>query len=201
MVTAWSPLLGLGALFSVLLFASAFPGRDLLQSAPLQPAFFVVGPFCGHVCVQHPTSRQLLNVAYDAGKSVNNLPLVQGSGSTAAAAVWRSIIANASATGNAPMSLTYDAVGSGQVRHQNICVPCNDHSLLSAPLHVMHKLSCHYTDKAHICRVRRISSAGHTTMLSAMCPSQQARTTHWSARLCRCPLPSAPWMRYTPSRV
>ena len=47
---------------------------------------------------------------------MNNLPLVQGSGSTAAAAVWRSIIANASATGNAPMSLTYDAVGSGQVR-------------------------------------------------------------------------------------
>ncbi|EIE23925.1 periplasmic binding protein-like II [Coccomyxa subellipsoidea C-169] len=47
-------------------------------------------------------------------KSVSNLPLVQGSGSTAASTLWRSIIANASATGNAPFSLTYDAVGSGQ---------------------------------------------------------------------------------------
>nr|QOL01141.1 putative extracellular protein CSOL_064 [Pseudococcomyxa simplex] len=47
-------------------------------------------------------------------KSVSNLPLIQGSGSTAAATLWRSIIANASATGNAPFSLTYDAVGSGQ---------------------------------------------------------------------------------------
>ena len=53
-----------------------------------------------------------------AGKSVSNLPLIQGSGSTAAATLWRSIIANASATGNAPFSLTYDAVGSGQVWHR-----------------------------------------------------------------------------------
>ena len=43
------------------------------------------------------------------------MPIVQGSGSTAAATVWHSVIANATYTGNAPFSLTYDAVGSGQV--------------------------------------------------------------------------------------
>ncbi|CAL5227540.1 g10529 [Coccomyxa viridis] len=66
-------------------------------------------------------------------KSANNLPLVQGSGSTAAAAVWRSIIANASATGNAPMSLTYDAVGSGQGQ-KNLFNRAYDYALSDVPI-------------------------------------------------------------------
>ncbi|CAK0753690.1 hypothetical protein CVIRNUC_002239 [Coccomyxa viridis] len=66
-------------------------------------------------------------------KSVNNLPLVQGSGSTAAAAVWRSIIANASATGNAPISLTYDAVGSGQGQ-KNLFNRAYDYAVSDVPI-------------------------------------------------------------------
>ena len=50
------------------------------------------------------------------------LPIVQGSGSTAAAVVWRSVIANASSSGNALFSLTYDAVGSGQVGRLDVAV-------------------------------------------------------------------------------
>ncbi len=50
------------------------------------------------------------------------LPIVQGSGSTAAAVVWRSVIANATSSGNALFSLTYDAVGSGQVGRLHVAV-------------------------------------------------------------------------------
>jgi hypothetical protein len=41
-------------------------------------------------------------------------PIVKGSGSTAASELTRAALTNASATGNAQMSLTYDSVGSGQ---------------------------------------------------------------------------------------
>ena len=41
-------------------------------------------------------------------------PVVKGSGSTAASELTRAALTNASATGNAQMSLTYDSVGSGQ---------------------------------------------------------------------------------------
>ena len=42
---------------------------------------------------------------------------MKGSGSTAAAELTRAALTNASATGNAQMSLTYDSVGSGQGAH------------------------------------------------------------------------------------
>ncbi|CAL8462545.1 g2078 [Coccomyxa elongata] len=66
------------------------------------------------LCVIVAFSCRAQGRSLQQSKQVSNLPLVQGSGSTAAAALWRSVIANATATGNAPFSLTYDAVGSGQ---------------------------------------------------------------------------------------
>ena len=100
-------------------------------------------------------------------------PLVKGSGSTAAAELTRAALTNASATGNAQMSLTYDSVGSGQGAHR-------------APLLLLRgSLRC--AGSLQLCRA--LFAPAWYTLLTAPLDPQARRTycrTHMTTPLATC---------------